>query len=309
MDVAIVTDSGCDLPRSYWKEHGIELIPVDLLFGDERHSDRRDPKETVRFYRHYLDNKDINAETEAPSPETIEKFFLDRLVRDYDRAVLITLASSRSPLFDNVQAASKGILENYRQAREEAGREGSFSFRVIDSRSVFTGQALLVFEAVRLLEEEKLPFEQLRERLEGFRKSIQAYMLPDDLYYMYNRGRKKGEKSVGWFGFRMGSALDMKPLVRMQDGETEVERKIQGFDTALAVMLDQTGDAIRNGLRTNTICMSYAGNPEELKKHPRYKAFARTAERAGVRLLLSVMSITAGINVGPGAVSIAYAAK
>lgn len=309
MDVAIVTDSGCDLPRSYWKEHGVELIPIDLLLGGERHSDRRDPKETVRFYQHYLDNRDIDAETQAPSSEDIERFFLDHLVRKYDRAVLITISSSRSPLFENIQAANKGIFENYRKAREAAGREGSFSFRVIDSKTMFTGQALLVYEAVRLLREETVPFEKLRERLETFRKSIRAYMLPDDLYYMYNRGRKKGEKSVGWFGFRMGSALDMKPLVRMQDGETEVVQKIQGFDTALTAMLDQAADEVRKGLKTNTVCMSYAGNPDELKKHPRYKAFARTAERAGVRLLLSVMSVTAGINVGPGAVSIAYAVK
>ena len=55
--------------------------------------------------------------------------------------------------------------------------------------------------------------------------------------------------------------------------------------------------------------MSYAGNPEEVKAFPGYEEFIQCAIGNKIETMLSVMSTTAGIHVGPGAFSLAYAAR
>ena len=42
MTVRIVTDSACDLPESIADEHGIEIVPLTIRFGDEEFVDREE---------------------------------------------------------------------------------------------------------------------------------------------------------------------------------------------------------------------------------------------------------------------------
>ena len=84
--------------------------------------------------------------------------------------------------------------------------------------------------------------------------------------------------------------------------------KDRGFDRALANLLDLAQQAIVAGLATPVINMSYAGNPEVVRRKRIFADFERYAQARGIELMLSVMSTTAGINVGPGAFALAYIA-
>jgi DegV family protein with EDD domain len=307
MRFGIVIDSACDLPRSYIEKHHLEILPISLQFGDRTFRDVRDPEETMAFYKRYLAEKDVDAETAPLSVDEIKDLFLDEFVLKYDKVLVVTVASSRSPIFENATKASFAILSGYKERRKQAGIEGPFSLRVVDSKTLFTGQAVLVHEAVRLLEEEHLSFDKLRPAIEKLSQHVHAYLVPQDLYYVRNRARKKGDRSVSWLSYQLGSMLDVKPILQAYRGETNAVKKVQGFDTAIREVFDMAREQIDRGLRVNAICMSYAGNPDVIRKHPEYIRFAQDAESAGVELLLSVMSTTAGINVGPGAFALAYA--
>lgn len=307
MKIAVVIDSACDLPRSYIDKYGLNVLPIRLHFGDELFVDERDPQATLRFYKRYLNNPDMEAETEPPSVDEIKRLFLDKLVLEYDRALVITLSKSRSLTFENASQASYGVMNEYKKIREEAGNSNPFAMRVLDGKTLFTGQAVLVHETLRLIREEEMPLEKLRPAVEELSKKIYAHVIPEDLQYVYKRARKKGDRSVNWLSFKLGSALDMKPIIQMNQGESEAIKKIQGFDNAVRVLIDDTMEKIREGkLLTKTICMSYAGNPEVIKKHPKYMELVQLAKKSGVETMLSVMSTTAGINVGPGSFSLAY---
>lgn len=307
MKIAVVIDSACDLPRSYIDKYGLEILPIRLHFGDDVFVDERNPQATMRFYQHYLANPDVEAETEPPSVDEIKRLFLDKLVLEYDRALVITLSKSRSLTFENANQASYGVMNEYKAIRQEAGNSNPFAMRVLDGKTLFTGQAVLVHETLRLIRKEELPLEKLRPAVEELSKKVYAHVIPEDLKYVYQRARKKGDRSINWLSFKLGSALDMKPIIQMNQGESEAIKKIQGFESAVGVLLDNTMDLIRDEkLLTKTVCMSYAGNPETIKKHPKYMELTRLAKKQGVETMLSVMSTTAGINVGPGAFSLAF---
>ncbi len=71
-------------------------------------------------------------------------------------------------------------------------------------------------------------------------------------------------------------------------------------------MFDLLKVQMEKGLTCKTICMSYAGNPDVIRSMSGYKALEQAAERHGVKLLMTVMSTTAGINVGPGSFAVGF---
>lgn len=308
MRVGIVIDSACDLPRSFIDQHGLEIMPINLKIGDEIFVDERDPKQTIAFYQRYLAEKDLKAETQPFSVEQITNLFLDKLVLNYDRALVLCLASSRSLIFENATKASFAILSGYKARRANAGQDGAFQLRVVDTKTLFTGEAVLAHEAVRLLET-GTPFDKLRPAVEELSKHVHAYLVPNELVYLYNRGRERGDRSISWLSLKLGSALDIKPIVKSYRGDTFPVKKIASFEGAVAELFNIALGAVKEGLRTKVIAMSYAGNPEVIRSMKAYGEFERKCQQAGIETMLSVMSTTAGINVGPGAFALGYIGK
>ncbi len=306
MRTGVVIDSACDLPQSYIEQHNIHIMPISLIFGYDVFKDARDPEATQNFYRKYLSEKTLDIETAPFSVEQILDLFLGELVLKYDRVLVVTISQARSQIFANATEAAFAILKQYRERRQKAGLAGSFALKVLDSKTLFTGEGVLVHEAIRLLREHDPSFGALRATIEQLSQQVHAYLVPEDLFYLRHRASKKGEKTVGLLGYHFGSLLDIKPIIGFHRGASQVAAKERGYDRALVKLFDIARQAIETGLATPVVNMSYAGDPEVIRRKRAFIGFERLARERGVELLLSVMSTTAGINVGPGAFCLAY---
>ncbi len=307
MRVGVVVDSACDLPAEYLQQQDIEVLPINLQLGEAHSLDVRDPRATIDFYARYAAGRQL-AETSPPTTDQIIAALTERAATRFDRLLLVTISSTRSKIFEHVTKAQIPLLHAMRQKRAQEQIKGSFFLRVHDSKTLFTGQAVLVHEMLRLLREERLGFEELCRQADGLSERVHAYLIPHDLYYVRNRASQKGESSVSWLRYQAGSLLDIKPVIRAHRGETEAVMTARGFDRAVEKLLDVATDAITKGLKINAVALSYAGDPKELAKHDQIRRFCDFAYRSGVEVLESVMSTTAGVHVGPGAFSLAYAA-
>ena len=67
--------------------------------------------------------------------------------------------------------------------------------------------------------------------------------------------------------------------------------------------------SIGDGLDAPSICISYGGEPVMVTRMPGYQRLAKAAEDNGVEIHVSPMSKTAAVKVGPGALSLAFAAR
>ncbi|MGA9854510.1 MAG: DegV family protein [Gammaproteobacteria bacterium] len=309
-NIGLVIDSACDLPRSFIEQQGIEIMPVSMQFGNMSFKDTRDTEQTMDLYRRFVAVKDLEISTTPMSTKAIRDLFLDQLVLKYDRVLVVTASSNRSSVFENATQASFMILSGYKEKRRAAGLDEQFGLRVVDSKTLFTGQAVVVYEALRIIRsQDDIMFDKLRQHVESFSQHVHAYMVPQDLFYMRSRAHQKGDKNVGWFKFQIGTMFDLKPILRVHRGETEVVTTVRGYESAVRKLFEMAIAAIEGGLITKVVCMSYAGNPEEVKAFPGYEDFIQCAMGNKVETMLSVMSTTAGIYVGPGAFSLAYAAR
>src|SRR3546814_231708 len=149
----------------------------------------------------------------------------------------MTITRTRSPIFDNAQNASYAILNEYRAIRSEAGNNTPFALRVIDTQNLFSAKAFRPVEAARLREAGEEPG-RIRTRLEQLASSTYGYLVPRDLYYIRNRARAKGDRSVSLFSAALGTALDIKPVLRGYRGDTGPVAKVKGFDAATQQMFE-----------------------------------------------------------------------
>lgn len=305
----IAVDSACDLPRSFIDTHGIRILPITLKLGNQNFLDTRDPRRTVQLYAGGHLEKHFTAESEPVSPEEISELIEKELALHYDNVLAITITAKRSNIYKNIRDAVVNSTPKFKDLRKEYGKPATFKIRVIDSETLFAGQGLLIYEAVRLLNKETLSLRELTETLEQLRPNIRSYLVPESLYHLKNRASAKGDRSISWLGYQIGNMLDIKPIVEARDGITTSVDKVRGFEEGLNNLFARARDAIEQGLSINAINMSYGGDPKKIENMPAYHAFKTFAKARGVTTLLSVMSSTAAINVGPGAFCLAFAMK
>jgi DegV family protein with EDD domain len=303
-----VVDSTCDLPPEFFRKHRIGLLPISIRLGSEVVVDERDPTATMKFYKEQLARQGLDAETIPFTAEQIRQKFLEKIVLEYGYAFVITVTSTRSPIFENATKASFAILNDHKAVRVSAGAQGHFSLRVIDSKSLFSGTAVLAAEAVRLIKAGKGP-NDIRRSLDELANSTCAYMVPSDLYYIRTRAVKKGDRSVSLPTYFIGKAMDIKPVIRCFRGETETVAKIRTYERAVDRLFAFAATQVKQGLRAPVVCVSYGGDIKKVKSLPGFASLAKAARTAHADLHVALMSATAAVNAGGGGVAVAFAAE
>lgn len=308
MRIGIVVDSTCDLPPGYLEAHDIEILPISVRIGDEMRVDYRDEADTLAFLHSHIAERGASAETIPFSVAQIRDLFLQRLVVDYDHVFCITVTKTRSQIFDNAQQASYAILNEYKPVRAGAGHNTPFALRVVDTQNLFSAQGILPVEAVRLRDAGDGPG-RIRARLENLALHTYGYLVPRDLYYIRNRARHKGDRSVSLLSAALGTALDIKPVLRGWRGDTGPVAKIKGFDPAVRALFEFAARRVEAGLLTPTLALCYGGELEEMRAMPGYEALRGACAERNIEVFESVMSLTGMVNVGKGAVCVGFAAE
>ncbi|PAV26713.1 fatty acid-binding protein DegV [Tamilnaduibacter salinus] len=308
MRVGLIVDSACDLPHEFTRQNGIVILPVTARIDDQTYIDDHDPVKTAEFYERGLLQKGHHAETEAFSAEQIQDLFLKDIVTRYDVAFCETVTRSRSLIFDNATEAMNSVMAHYQEAREKAGLDGRFSMRVIDSKQIFAGQGLLAAHTLRLIDE-NLSKNALRNRVEDFTDRIYTCVIPRDLHYIRERARRRGDKSVSWFGAFLGKALNITPVIFGQGAEGRPVAKTRRFDVAVEKVMQYAASRVRDGLLSPYVCLSCGLSWEEINALPGLDELKAACDENGVQLLLSQMGITSSIYIGPGSLCLSLGAE
>lgn len=305
MRVGLVVDSACDLPADFIAANRIVVLPITIHLGRSDLVDMRDEATTRQFYQNHL-GSDPGAHTSALSVEQMQAVFLEQLVVDYDYVFCLTIASARSPIYENAKRAAQAVATACRPVRLKAGRAGPFAVRVIDTQNLFAAQGVLAVEAVRMIRAGENPA-KIRERLDFLAYHTHGYMLPRDLYHLRARAQKRGDKSVGWMQYAVGSLLDIKPLVRGYRNHTGPVARLRHFEHGAERLFAFAASRVQRGLQAPVVVLSYGGELEDLEQLPGYAELQAVCRERHVDCLASRMSVTGAINVGEGALSLAFA--
>jgi DegV family protein with EDD domain len=306
MRIGLVVDASCDLPDSQLEAHGIRILPSILDFDGKSWVDERDPERTMMLYRRYIADRAIVTRSGACSAQEIREIFLQELVVDYERVLVISACAEFSELFQRATEASYSILQDYRQRRAAGECSGSFALRVLDSRTLCAGEAVMVCRALQLLAAGKLGFEKMRRALQEDAARIACLLVPGDPWYLRRRGLGGNGGGLSWADFALARSFDLIPIVELAGGERRTIGRVRGFHSACVSALGRAGAAITRGLGTPALVLSFGGDPRVIREMEAFRELESHAAAAHVDIHFSVMSATMGARLGPGALSVAW---
>ncbi|SDK70851.1 DegV family protein [Microbulbifer yueqingensis] len=297
--VQLVVDSGCDLPDEFLRKFSIPVLPHTVSVGKDVFGDQRNPAQMAHFYTLSLVDRSHQIVTgPAPTPEI--EGILQELVRKGQTDIVVqTINATNSPTYANALAAAENLA---------AGARGqSIRVHTVDTHSLFAGQGLLALYSLSLIRR-GLDGSQVATRTEEFRRKVHGYAAIKDVYYVRARARSKNENSISWLKAMAARLLKLNPILSMHHEGSTVTDTVRGYDRCTERLFRLAADKIRGGeLLMPSVMVSIAGKITDLDKVPGFEALQKAADEHDVKIYKSVMSLSGGINLGPGTVSLALA--
>ena len=215
--VRIVTDSACDLPSALAEEHGIEIVPLTIRFGDEELVDRQDltPKE---FWARVASSA-VLPETAAPSPGAFESAYRRAAEAGAGGVVCVTLSGKLSATHQSAALAAQAVA-------------GEIPVRVVDSRLVTLAEGMIAVDASELAGAGK-SIDEIADAVEARIPLVRTYAALDTLENLKKGGRIGGAQAF------FGSMLSIKPIIELRDGAVEPESRQRTRSRSLRYLVDK----------------------------------------------------------------------
>jgi DegV family protein with EDD domain len=279
--IAVVTDSTTYLPKDLVQKHNISIAPQVLIWGEQTYKDGVDIESGEFFTK--LKTAKVMPTTSQVSVISFQEIFQDLVNKDYE--VLAVLVSSKL----------SGTNQSAVQAKDLMGSAGE-KVHIVDSQSVAMAlgfQALTVARAIENGANLKDAI-QLAEKLHAY---TGVFFAVDTLEFLHRGGRIGGAQRF------LGTMLNMKPILAIQDGRVEGVERIRTRSKALDRVLEMVYEKVK-GKSPVRIATLHANAADEAKM----LLEKATKELNPVESIFTEVSPTVGTHAGPGTVGLAFMA-
>ncbi len=210
MTVVVVTDSSARLPADMARAHGIAVVPLHVLVDG---TDLRDGVDDIP-----PDIHGRNATTAAATPT--------ELAAAYERA--LAASDGDGVVAVHISAALSGTYGAAAQAALPFGDRVA----VVDSRSAGMGTGFVALAAARAAAA-GADVQTVAAQARSAVGRTHAYIVVHQLDNLRRSGRIGG--AAAW----LGTALSLKPLLRVDAGKLVLAQRVRTATKAVAVMLEQ----------------------------------------------------------------------
>ncbi len=279
--VAIVTDSTSYIPKELLAQHVITVAPQVLIWGEKTYEDGVDiqPDE---FYQRLATAKTMPTTSQVSVPN-MQKAFSGLLEQGYD--VLGIFLSAK--LSGTMQSAIQGreLLEKDKEHVE-----------LVDSNTTAMALGFQVLTVARAAAQ-GASIAECKALAEKVRAHTGVYFVVDTLEFLHRGGRIGGAQRL------LGTALNLKPLLTVQDGKVEAVERIRTKAKAVERLIEIVGEqtAGKSPVRVATLHANAEAEAREILS--RVANLTNAAES-----VFTSVSPVVGTHTGPGTVGIAYIA-
>lgn len=203
--IAVVTDSTSYIPGDLVKKHNITVVPQVLIWDDQTYRDGVDIQSAEFFTR--LETSKTMATTSQVSITDMQSTFQRLVDNGFDVIGVF------------VSAKLSGTVQSATQAKTMMGSAAE-KVTVIDSNTTAMGmgfQALAIARAA----EEGANLKDCIAVAEKARENTGVYFAVDTLEFLHRGGRLGGAQRF------LGTMLNLKPILAVQDGRVEGIEKIR----------------------------------------------------------------------------------
>lgn len=281
--IKILVDSASDIDEKEAIELGIELIPMQVRFGEEEFLDGVNLSHR-EFFERLIESADLPKTSQINAFRFEEKF--DEMTKNGDEVIAIVISSKLSGTYNSAVQAAKKF-------------DGKV--HVVDSLNACIGERVLCQLALKLVNEGQLSASEIAKVLDQKKKDIQLLAVLDTLQYL-----KKGGRISTVTAF-VGGMMSIKPVISITKGEVKMVGKAMGSkkgNNLLMQLVEKCG-----GIDFDLpYALAYSGLSDEyLQKYlnDSEKLWKDKTDNIPVYMIGS----TIGTHAGPGAIAVAFFAK
>ena len=279
--IGVLTDSCASIPEKLIEELNIRVVPYYLHKGQETLRDLVDVQREEFF--HWLATAKELPKTANPGPgDYLEPF--RELAQQVQEIVTIHMTSVGSGAYQAAVMAKEMAREVLPDLRIE----------VIDTRNVSLCQGWMAIEAARAALAGK-SLDEIVQLVKDMIPVTRMIQTADTLRYLYMGGR------IGKAQHLLGSLLNIKPLIGMEDGVIiplgQARSRLGAYRKIVEMMEEDVGSSGRV-----KVAFVHAAALEEVKK-----LRAMVEERLTcVEVLMAELSPVLGVHTGPGTAGVCY---
>ena len=282
-NIALVTDSTCDLSQELIDRYQIHVVPINLNFGDNHYLD----KVTItpdQFYEQ-LENCTSFPKTSQINERVFTNLY-SFLATHYDAVVSIHLSGQLSGTF---QSSSK--------AAARISKESGKPVHAIDSRTLTGSLGLIVLRTAMAIENGS-SLAELLDLTAGWIKKTRVFVSVKTMKFMVRGGRVSRPK--GW----IAGLLNLKPIVTLDDnGKAVLTGKTFSQLSNVRLVMKKVASLVKEEPVWNYIVM-HAHDPAGASIYCELMRQVTGREPLSVEDISPVIGINAG--VGATAVSIMF---
>lgn len=275
--IVVVTDSTAYIPEAALGDFDIPVIPLWLIWGDERFRDGVDIDPPTFYGR--LPGSKVFPTTSQPSAGEFVEFF-QQVGEGAETVVGVFLSSKLSGTVASALAAKIQLPD--------------LDVRVVDSLSTSMGLGFGALAAARAAAAGK-SVDEVVAAAENVRDEMCVLFAVDTLEYLHRGGRIGGAKRL------LGTALNLKPLLHLENGRIEALASVRTKRKAIARMLNVAEERL-GGKKMAEAAVVDVDCPEERA------AVAETIkDRFGLPVVYQTqVSPVLGVHAGPGTVGVCF---
>jgi DegV family protein with EDD domain len=274
--VAVVTDSTCDLPADRAAQSGLRIVPLRIAIGSRTGADGVDigPEDVVDALR-----AKRPVSTSRPSPGDFAAAYQQALEDGADHVVSVHLSAELSGTWDSARLAAQefdyGVV------------------RVVDSRSTSMALGFAALAAARAAADGRPPG-AVQDAAVATADRTSCLFYVDTLEYLRRGGR------IGAAAAMLGTALSVKPLLHVRDGRIVPLEKVRTANRALARLVALTVEAA--GADEVDVAVQHLAAKDRAEE---VAAQLRSKLGSPRELITTQVGATVGAHTGPGVVGVA----
>ncbi len=277
MAVRIITDTMCDVPEAYKKMYDIGVMPLTVHFGNESYKDGKDIT-MEEFYAKLDVSENLPTTSQIPPVEFMEVF--KKELESGNEIICINGSSKMSGTYNSAVLAKNQL--------------NSDKIHIIDSEGVTLGSGMLAIKAARLAEQ-GMDDKAIAAEIRSSVKRMKYFYIVDTLKYLHKGGRISLSANI------LGSILNIKPILTINDGKLELLEKARGIKKALTVTFDIIKD---NGwsLEGKVVGINHTITPKNFKMLEEYLVREYNVKE----IIRGEVGSVVATHAGPGAVAIYF---
>ena len=218
----------------------VKMLPMNIHMGGANYLDGK----TIsldQMQRALLDNPSLNVTTSAPTENQLIEYFYQLIKEDVQEVLIICLSSSLSQTYNNLLNISSMFSHRMK-------------IYLYDSRTISHGEAVMVLEASKLLNQ-GATMPEIITQITALRQKMTNYMTVDNLKTMIRT--KRISAPAGFFA----NLFDIKPIVYLNDsGRIVPFEKVRSFDKCILRLAEIVVDEVK-GKKGQMYLMSGQLNP------------------------------------------------